>query len=206
MKTAPRQKPDSTALGQRIRALRLNRRLSLAQLAQATGVSEATLSRIEVGQSQVTAPHLHGLAQHLGVDISSFFADDISLLHPGFRALNRVDQGDLFETPRLNARLKAGELLNKRMHPFVNRVTATTLEQAGGLRAHAGEEYLHVLSGPLVFHSAGYTALEMRTGDSLYFDARIPHAYVAGGAQGASFLVVASHPDPDDLERKTDGV
>lgn len=204
MKPALRPKTESNALGQRIRALRLNRRLSLAQLAQATGVSEATLSRIEVGHSQVTAPHLHGLAQQLGVDISSFFADDISLLHPGFRALNREGQGDLFETPRLSARLKAGELLNKRMHPFVNQVTATTLEQAGGLRAHAGEEYLHVLSGPLVFHSAGYAALTMQTGDSLYFDAGIPHAYVAGGNGGASFLVIASHPAPDDLERKHD--
>jgi transcriptional regulator with XRE-family HTH domain len=205
MKTASRDKPAPNPLGQRIRALRLNRRLSLAQLAQATGVSEATLSRIEVGQSQVTAPHLHGLAQQLGVDVSSFFVNDIALLHPGFRALNRADQGDLFETPRLTARLKAGELLNKRMHPFVNRVTAQTLEQAGGLRAHAGEEYLHVLSGPLVLHSAGYAALVMQTGDSLYFDAGIPHAYVAGSVAGASFLVVSSHPAPDDLEGNNDG-
>ena len=61
-----------------------------------------------------------------------------------------------------------------------------------------------VLCGPLVLHSAGYAALTMQTGDSLYFDAGIPHAYVAGSAEGASFLVVSSHPAPDDLERNNE--
>lgn len=73
-------------LGPRIRALRLAKGLSLADLAAQTGVSEATLSRIETGHSQVSAPHLYGLAAHLGVDISTFFTDPSQ---PGTRALTR---------------------------------------------------------------------------------------------------------------------
>ena len=59
--------------GPRLRALRRAKVLSLSDLAAQTGVSEATLSRIETGLTQVSAPHLYGLAAQLGVDISSFF-------------------------------------------------------------------------------------------------------------------------------------
>ena len=65
-------KTDSD-LGPRIRALRLSRQLSLAEVAAGTGVSEATMSRIETGHSQVSAPHLYGLAQMFGVEIADFF-------------------------------------------------------------------------------------------------------------------------------------
>lgn len=68
-------KSDSD-LGPRIRALRLSRQLSLAEVAAGTGVSEATMSRIETGHSQVSAPHLYGLAQMFGVEIADFFRQD----------------------------------------------------------------------------------------------------------------------------------
>lgn len=179
-------------LGPRIRALRLARGLSLADLAAQTGVSEATLSRIETAQSQVSAPHLYGLAARLGVDISTFFSEATL---PGTRAVTRAGQGQVFDSPRLSARLLAAEVLNKAMHPFVNTVSATTLPQVGGLSAHAGEEFLCVLGGTLVVHSATYAPLTLSPGDTLYFDARDPHAYLALDAP-ATFLVVSSAPQP----------
>ena len=182
-------------LGPRIRTLRLAKGLSLADLADRTGVSEATLSRIETGLSQVSAPHLYGLAAQLGVDISTFFTDP-SPAQPGSRTVTRADQGDSFDSPRLTARLLAGELLHKSMHPFVNRISATTLAQTGGLSAHAGEEFLFVLTGHLVVHSATYAPLTLAPGDSLYFDARDPHAYLAQD-EPATFLVVSSVPQPN---------
>ena len=58
-------KPAESAtleIGARINALRKSRGLSLAQLAKATGLSEATLSRIENEQSLVSAHHLTFIA------------------------------------------------------------------------------------------------------------------------------------------------
>lgn len=186
-------KPAASALGARIRALRLDRSLSLADLARATGVSEATMSRIETGASEVSAPHLYGLAQQLGTDISSFFAEGAALL-PGARSRTSAGQGETFASPRLLAQVLNGDLLHKRMHPFLNRTTARTLDQAGGLAAHGGEEWLYVLRGPLVLHSASHAPLRLATGDSLYFDATTPHAYLAETETGAEFLVVSSAP------------
>lgn len=188
---------SSPQLGPRIRALRLERRMSLADLAHSTGVSEATLSRIETGLSDVSAPHLYGLARVLGVDIAGFFTADSHAKPQGVRALTRAGDGEVFQTARLNAQLLCGELRHKKMHPFRNTVTATTLEAVGGLSAHAGEEYLFVLRGPLLFCSAAYEPLRLETGDSLYFDASQPHAYVSGRQGGAEFLVVSSTDAPN---------
>lgn len=184
-------KPE-THLGPRIRALRLARQLSLAEVAAETGVSEATMSRIETGSSQVSAPHLYGLARIFGVDLAEFFHEPAPLRSR--RSLTRAGHGTAFTTARLQARLMAGELRQKSMHPFLNRSTAHDLAAAGGLQAHAGEEYLHVLQGPLLFHSETYEPLRLETGDSLYFDATDPHAYLTEPGMTAEFLVVTSQP------------
>ncbi len=95
----------------------------------------------------------------------------------------------------------AGDLRHKAMHPFVNRTSVHDLEQVGGLLAHAGEEYLHVLQGPLIVVSQSYTPLRLETGDSLYFDATDPHAYLTDQGAEAVFLVVSSAIAPHPLAK-----
>lgn len=192
---------DPTPLGPRLRTLRLSRQLSLAEVAAGTGVSEATMSRIETGQSQVSAPHLYGLAQMFGVEISDFFHADNGLR--GRRSVTRSGEGARFSTPRLEARLMAGDLRHKAMHPFLNRTTAHDLAQVGGLSGHAGEEFLHVLQGPLILMSETYNPLRLETGDSLYFDASDPHAYLTDAGAEAVFLVVSSATSPHPLAKES---
>jgi len=188
-------------IGPRIRALRLERRLSLAELAGDTGVSEATMSRIETGQSEVSAPHLYALARKLGTDIGSFFSTETATLRPGVRSVTRVGEGATFTTPRLSARLLNGELRHKAMHPFLNRTRASRLEEVGGLLAHEGEEHVFVLRGPLLFCSEAYEPLRLDTGDSLYFDAAQPHAYLTLPGGEAEFLVTSSADAPHPLAK-----
>ncbi|CPW86769.1 XRE family transcriptional regulator with cupin sensor [Mycobacteroides abscessus] len=51
------------ALGPRLRALRLHRQITLAQLSETTGISESTLSRLESGQRRPTLELLLLLAE-----------------------------------------------------------------------------------------------------------------------------------------------
>ncbi len=189
----PHPAPDLPApLGPRIRHLRREAGLSLAELAARTDVSEATLSRIETGKSEVSAPHLYRLAAALGRDVGSFF--DAAPVHmaPGRRSVTRRAEGAPLDTPRLHGRALATELMHKQMHPFVNHVRATTLDAAGGLQSHAGEEFLFVLSGQLILLSDTYAPLHLHPGDSLYFDGAQPHAYLSADPEGVEFLVVNS--------------
>ena len=43
-------------------------------------------------------------------------------------------------------------------------------------------------------HSASHAPLRLETGDSLYFDATTPHAYLAETDAGVEFLVLSSAP------------
>lgn len=193
-------KQDSPDLGPKIRTLRLSRQLSLAEVALGTGVSEATMSRIENGQSQVSAPHLYGLARMFGIEIAAFFEEPSP--QRSRRSVTRAGEGAPFTSPRLEARLVAGDLRAKAMHPFVNRTTADTLQQVGGLLAHAGEEFLHVLHGPLILMSESYAPLRLETADSVYFDATDPHAYLTDPGTEAVFLVVSSAISPHPLAKE----
>jgi transcriptional regulator with XRE-family HTH domain len=66
----------SAHLAGRLRALRVQRGLSLDALAQRTGVSRSMLSLVERGESSPTAVVLDRLAAGLGITLASLFADD----------------------------------------------------------------------------------------------------------------------------------
>jgi transcriptional regulator with XRE-family HTH domain len=57
-------------LGQRIRAIRATRGLTLEQCARVMGTSKATLSAIENGKRQIRITQLNAIAAALGTDIN----------------------------------------------------------------------------------------------------------------------------------------
>lgn len=188
---------NATQIGTRLREIRKSLGMSLATLAADAAVSEATLSRIETGRSEAAAALLYRLAALLGVEITTFFANTPTPLHSGIRSVMRKGDGGEFDSTRLSARVLCADLSDKKMHPFLNHVSAKTLAQAGGLSSHEGEEYLYIVRGSLVLHSQAYAPLRLDAGDSVYFDAAQPHAYVNAGQHAAEFLVVASTGLPD---------
>lgn len=61
-------------VGQKIKALRTERKLTLDGLAKASGVSKSMLSQIERGLTNPTLATIWSLTQSLGIDISSLLA------------------------------------------------------------------------------------------------------------------------------------
>ncbi len=179
-------------IGQMIRTVRRSRSVTLGGLAQGTGISEATLSRIENDQSEISAHKLYRLAAFLEVDVSAFFETEITPLAVGVRSITRAGEGAEFKTPGFVAQMLCADINRKSMQPFINDVTASTLEDAGGCKGHDGEEFLHVLDGSLTLHSEHYAPLLLGMGDSIYFDGKMPHAYVSASAQPARILVITS--------------
>ena len=181
-------------IGLQIKRLRSTQSVTLAELAEAAGLSEATLSRIENGHSEISAHNLYKVAARLGSDVTAFFASDAAPLNIGVRSLSRRGTAPRFETPSFVAEVLCPDVSPKAMQPFVNTVTAQTLEQAGGCQPHAGEEFLHVLEGRLILHSTLYAPLLMEPGDSLYFSGTMPHAYVCAEGVPTRILVVTTEP------------
>jgi len=184
------------ALGPRIKTLRKERGLSLAGLAKSTGVSEATLSRVENEQTLVSAHHLYKLAQTLGVDITAFFEPGSKSISNGIRSICRKGEGIPLSTARYDAQVLCTDIANKRMHPAIDTVSIRTLAEAGGYSRHDGEEFLHVLVGKLRLETEFYEPLLLSSGDSIYFDARMGHAYLSAHGRPAQILVVATVEPP----------
>ena len=189
--------PARPQLGQHVRALRKERGLSIAELAERTGVSAATLSRVENEQTQISAHSLFHLANALQVDLNTFFEPDAAPMGRGARAVTARDKAVSVDTARYRAQVLCTDLANKRMHPCINEVSVRSIDEAGGLSGHEGEEFIFVLSGMLELHTDVYEPLRMEPGDSVYFDASMPHAYVCASAEPARILVViAGGPAP----------
>ena len=105
------------------------------------------MSRIETGQTDISAHHLFILANEFGSDIADFFTDNAKLLTSGMRSVTRHGEARSFTLARYVAEVLSADLSHKDMHPAINHVTAQTLDEVGGLWSHAGEEFLYVLEG-----------------------------------------------------------
>ncbi|MGH6754608.1 cupin domain-containing protein, partial [Hypericibacter sp.] len=73
-------------------------------------------------------------------------------------------------------------------------ITAKTVEEAGGWRHHPGEEFLFVLDGMLEIHTEHYEPVRLKPGDSILFDANMPHSYVSQGKREAVVLMSNTVP------------
>lgn len=177
-------------LGSRIMGLRKSAGLTLTQLAGVCDLSEATLSRIENGRSQVSAHNLFRLAQVLDVDIADFFREDAAPLTVGMRSITRKGEGARHALGRYVSEVLNADLSRKDMHPAINHIRAKTLDEVGGYSAHPGEEFLYVLGGSVALHSDLYTPVILNAGDCMYFDGAMKHAYLNAGDGVASILVV----------------
>ncbi len=179
-------------IGDRLSEFRKARGLTLARLSELTAISESTLSRAENGISALNAHNLYILAKILEVDIVAFFRSDAEVFTRGKRVVTRRGQGEHETTGRYDLELLCADLSSKKMVPSRNRISCRTLQEAGGLRSHEGEEFLFVLHGKILLFTELYKPERLETGDSIYFDGTMAHAYVNAGSQPAEILVVTA--------------
>ena len=144
----------------------------------------------------MSAQHLFTLSKYLKVDIADFFQDDASPLTPGIRSVTTNGNGTHQKLARYDAEVLCADLSRKEMHPVINTIWARTLDQAGGLSSHQGEEFLYVLEGEVIIYSDLYAPTKLARGDSLYFDGAQKHAYVCGSDELNRILVLVSHNQP----------
>jgi quercetin dioxygenase-like cupin family protein len=95
-------------------------------------------------------------------------------------------------TPRYEAQVLCTDLANKRMHPAIDTVTITRVDEAQGYSHHDGDEFLYVLEGSLNFVTEFYEPLLLRQGDSVYFDSSMGHAYLSADGSPVRILVIAT--------------
>ena len=181
------------AIGPKVRAVRLKKKMGLVELGKHTGLSPAMLSKIERGQLFPTLPTLLRIAMVFSVGLDYFIAAErekpvvaISRQQDRLRFPERAggkDQAYEFESLDFPA---AQRLLNSYFAEFF-AVAAEKLRW----HHHPGVEFIYVLSGTLVLH-IGEDQHSLDARDTVYFDASVPHAYRKAGTKACCALVVTT--------------
>jgi transcriptional regulator with XRE-family HTH domain len=195
--------------GASLKSLRKLNEWTLADVSERTGIPQSTLSRIENDRVSPTYDMLAKLSRGLSVDVAQLLsapqAPSTALSEqPGRRSLNRRDDGELIEMSNHTLRYLSADLLRKQVTPILCEYRARTLEEFGELMRHAGEEFLFVLEGEVELHTECYAPVVLKAGESIYFDSRMGHAYLAHGKGVARALSICVTPQ-EEMRKVHDG-
>jgi transcriptional regulator with XRE-family HTH domain len=181
-------------LAVRIREICRTRGLSLRELTALTGIPIATLSKVQNNLATLSYVQLTKLANGLGIELNELFTAPATNVRTGRRAVTRRGDGPKGSTERYEFELLCAELASKKMNTGIMEITARSLEEAGGLAAHEGEEFAFVLAGSIEIYNEHYVPTRLNFGDSLYMDSTSGHAYVnVGDEPVARVLAVTTH-------------
>ncbi len=179
-------------LGQRVRALRKAKKWTLEQAAKKAGLARSTLSKIENEQMSPTFDAVKKLAEGLDISVPQLFTPPESEVKLARMAVTKNGEGQQHSTSTYEHEILAPELKSKQMLPYRARVRARSIEEFEGWVRHGGEEFLYVLTGVIKLYTEFYEPVEMRRGDSAYYDATMGHNVISTSQEDAVILWVTS--------------
>lgn len=179
-----REEVKELRIGLKVRRLRQERRMTLQDLADATGLSKPLLSQIENDQVIPPLATLLRISKAFKVGLQLFFQEEghnekCILTRAGdSRRMYRRPAEDEPPQPYAYHSLAFGKK-QRNMEPFL--VEFEPRSNHDGLQVcHEGEEFLFLLEGTLELHY-GDQVMTMAPGDSVYYDSSEPHGYVVRG-------------------------
>ncbi|OWQ52017.1 XRE family transcriptional regulator [Stenotrophomonas maltophilia] len=197
--------PKSPTLGTLLRGLRTRQGWTLKEMSEHTDIPLSTLSKIEHDRLTLTYDKLQHLAQRLNLRMSDLFSEPDSDSAPkpvtARRSLGSLDKALRVQTDNYDYYYLCTELRRKRMIPILTKVRAKTTAEFGELVRHPGEEYVHVMEGRIQVHTEFYDPVVLETGQGIYIDSQMGHAYIVDtGCEEAVLLAVCASADEDLME------
>jgi transcriptional regulator with XRE-family HTH domain len=190
--------------GGAIRKLRGKLGLTLQDVSGRTGLAVSTLSKLENGTISLSFEKLELLSKGLRVPMAELLgtiADEkpATPQFAGRRSIQRAGEGLQIETGAYLQSFLAVDLLKKQFIPMCAEVRCRTIDEfiatVGKLIEHEGEEFTYVLEGEVELHSELYAPVRLKQGESIYFDSRMPHAYLAVSDGPCRVLNISTGPD-----------
>ncbi len=183
-------------VGERLKKLREEKGLSLAELADRSGFSSALLSQMENHMISPPLGTLIKLAGAMDIPIGHFFEDDSEapfvIVRSGEREhISRVASKEGVKFGYSYESLAQGKK-NRYMEPFVVTLEPATKKDRGAY-SHEGEEFIFVLEGEMEVTLEDHTDL-LKPGDSIYFDSKLRHRVECAGEGQATILAVIHAP------------
>ena len=177
-------------LGARLRHLRRLRGVSLADVAEGTGISPSFLSMVEKGKSDITISRLMRLVHWFGVSVSDLVQEPNSspvqiVRADGRRSLRLADE-------KISIQMLTPDG-HHAMMPVIN-----VYDEGGGMvdpTRHDGEEFVHVIEGCVELTVGSAEPIVLEAGDSAYYRSDVPHSFRNAGIGVARFFGVTTPPN-----------
>ena len=186
-------------LGTVMKSIRARNGWTLKEMSAKSGIPVSTLSKVEHDRLTLSYDKLQQLSQRLSIRMSDLFAEDQSDSAPrvtGRRSVGTIDQAVRVTTDNYDYHYLCTDLRQKRMIPIITRIRAHSAREFGELVRHHGEEFIYVLEGEIEIHTEFYDPVTLKTGQGIYLDSSMGHAYVAAeGFDEALVLGVCSSAD-----------
>jgi transcriptional regulator with XRE-family HTH domain len=184
-------------VGRCLRVLRAGRGLSIRSLAEQSGLNVNTLSLIENSKTSPSVSTLQQLASALDIPITAFFETDtpknnISYQKAAQRPRAAFAHGTL-EDLGTGLTLQGGQPLLVTLEPKADSGPTPIV--------HTGHEFVFCLEGHLAY-TIEDLVYQIDPGDSLLFEAHLPHSWQNIGEKASRSLLIMCPADESD--RPTD--
>lgn len=194
-----------------LRAFRRQNGWTLAEVSERTGLQVSTLSKVENSKMSLSYDKLVRISQGLRIDIALLFGGGQPQSEPqvahassksgrgalnGRRSITPAGGGQSIQTANYLHLYPASDLLNKKFSPIIADLQVRRIEDFGEFISHPGEEYAYVLEGEVDLYTTLYAPLHLKTGDSIYFDSGMGHAYIAAAPGRCRVLSVCIEAEP----------
>lgn len=168
------ERDELERLGPRLREERRKRGWTLETLAERSGMSTSTLSRLESGKRQASLELLLPLTRQLGIGVDDLLASPAR--DPRVRRA-AIRRGGMVIAP----------LTREESEVRAYKITYEAGVPEPALRTHEGHEWIYVLSGRLRL-AVGEMQVVLVPGEAAEFDTRTPHRMLAEGARPAEVI------------------
>jgi transcriptional regulator with XRE-family HTH domain len=184
-------------LGQKLRKLRLKKKLGLVELGRHTGLSASMLSQLENGKLIPTLPTLARIAMVFDVGLEYFFVDSAER-----RSFHLVRAAERIRFPEKSELKSPGYFFESLAFAASNKGLQgywaefpPRAEEFSLPHTHEGQELIYVVEGSLVVRHDG-REFQMEAGDSAFFDASEIHSYRGELPDGARAIVATTAGKP----------
>jgi transcriptional regulator with XRE-family HTH domain len=184
---------EEKAITKKLKTIRLSKQLTLDKLSKLSGLTKGYLSQIENSTQPPPIYTLSRIANALQIDIAELFVRTQEPIpyqkmtisrHDKRKPMDRVGtrHGYIYEDLALQKK-------GKNMEPFLVTVGFERKVDISKDFCHEGEEFLYVIEGRMEFFYDGESYI-LEEGDSVYFDADVPHSGKSLGDKKVKALIV----------------
>jgi len=176
-------------IAQKIRSTRLQKNLTIQELATRTHVSKGLLSKIENSRTIPSLPVFVTLIQSLEISLKEFFHDMVLGNGKGYLVVKR-DQHTIVKrdkTPGLDYQY----ILSQSVTNCMMEIGIVTIDPLSRIRPTSinGYEFYFLLSGSCQYQFGNET-FKLEEGDSLYIDGSVLHAPISREKEKAVMLSI----------------